>query len=136
RWLDLVLDPQSRCPRGFDNDEYNPDLMGLFSFRYLQLAIVDYAAVLSACSDRTDVREAYRKKGIVQFVIRNETFADDLTTLVMDKLRHAFPKPKKALAFIASGKRINASPRIDSDGRRLSDKRREALRDCEWFLAE
>jgi hypothetical protein len=48
----------------------------------------------------------------------------------------ALIKKRKARRFVRSGKRINASNKIDHEGQILDDRRMAKLRDREWLLSE
>ena len=47
-------------------------LIGLQTFRYLELAMLDPIETLKACKTKDDVRNAHKAKNIASYIVRNE----------------------------------------------------------------
>jgi hypothetical protein len=84
------------------------------------------------------VRKVHEEQKLPTFTIRYESFADDLKALLRGPLRHAIGDLDGALKFIESGRRINASKRVDQEAEdfRLRGRLAERLREREWLLYE
>ncbi|HVV64649.1 MAG TPA: sulfotransferase family 2 domain-containing protein [Rhizomicrobium sp.] len=141
-WLNFVLRPRNAAMLG---DGYNrvgrgriAELVGFQSYRYLRLALPTCERLLAKCETRDDVRRVYAERKLPSFVIRYESFADDLCSLLSGPLRNSIADLDSALEYARSSKRTNASHRIDKGKPdfRLRERLQSEIRRREWFLYE
>jgi hypothetical protein len=139
-WIDLILDPENRRFLVAENREYEAShtLLGVQSFRFLQLALQHPTDALAACKNRDDIRNLHSSKSIVNYTIRHEAFDSDFETLLTTKIPHAISDVNAAIDFIKTAPRINTSDRFDryEAGGGLGRIRRQRLQDREWLLSE
>jgi sulfotransferase famil protein len=142
RWLKFVLREDNA---ELLDDNYgvhgNGDirkLMGLQTYRFLEMALLDAKETLDACKTEDDVRKAYAEKKMASHLIRYETFRADLEHLITTKLRDSFKDLDGALQFVREGPKVNASERIDQflDDPKIGPKNRKMLNQREWFMHE
>jgi hypothetical protein len=142
KWLRFVLKPGVS---DMLDDEYGDDanahvreLIGFQTYRYLELAMRTPLETLAECKTQDEVREAYKKTNIANFVIHHETFAQDLEELVTTKLRHAIRDIDGAIKHIREAPKLNTSDRIDAfeTDPTLGNKLQEKLDEREWLLHE
>jgi hypothetical protein len=141
-WLKFVLKPANAgaLRDGFHRTAGGriAELIGPQSYRYLRLAVPNSRALLEDCASVEDIRALHQTRKAVDFVVRHERFAEDLTALVQGPLRHAIADVDKALEFINAERRINASVRVDAGeaGFAIPDRLRGKIRRREWLLYE
>jgi hypothetical protein len=113
-------------------------MVGLQSYRVLQLAMRDAEEILATCRDKKDIRSAFTSNNIAQHTIRTETLRTDLIDLLTTRLAGSLTYPEKAKRYIEKEGIRNSSRRVDETwnlGGAEGDLRALVL-DREWPLRE
>jgi hypothetical protein len=141
-WLDFVLDPENAGlvsrPYAQAGDGRACQLIGLQSFRLLNVAVPRPGTVLEQSQTKEALALAYRQANIADFTVRYENLRESLSELIRTKLRHAISNLEEALAYAASAEPKNTSDRIDKfeTDPRLGGRRTRILHEREWLLHE
>lgn len=109
-WLEFVLDERNvgylSAHERFDEVIHSG--VGLMTFRFLALSIVDPMEILPSAQSLDELRSIYAERNIARQVIRNEELNTGLATLALDDLPQWFDADA-ARAFLATMAPINAS---------------------------
>lgn len=141
-WLAFVLDPgnvekfdERYAEEGFA--ELNK-LLGYQSYRVIKLAVPHAEEVLSKCTTREAISEAYEKNKIIGYTVRYESLRSDLAELVRTRLKDSMRDLPAALEYIEDSRARNTSTRVDKGETKneLSPELKLRLRDREWFMYE
>lgn len=141
-WIKFALKPRNAKMLGNRYEKIGrgalAELVGLQSWRYLRLAIADAENRLRDAKSREDVTRIHEEHKLPRFVVRHETFVEDLCALLKGPLRHAISDLDGALDYARFGEPTNASQRVDSEGEdfRVKRRTRRRVREREWFVAD
>jgi len=142
KWVDFVLKPKHAKLLGVDYPRASngrvAELMGLQSFRFLKLAVAGPDTLLEGVGSEAELREIYDEYKLPSFVVRHESFVDDLCRLIEGPLRPHLRDIDGALNFVRTELPLNASDRIDAYETRekLKEKARAKVREREWLLCD
>jgi hypothetical protein len=138
KWLEFVLDPANSKlvdkRYATAGEGRIPELIGLQSFRFLNLAFSDPAATFAESHSKQDLMRLYAARNIISVMIRYDHFIPDLKDLVQNHLSDAFTDVGAAVSFLDGAPPRNASDRIDRNSDLVVDSSmREYLRAREWL---
>jgi hypothetical protein len=142
RWLRFVLRPGSAeildTNYAASSSGTLCKLIGLQTYRFLELALRNSGDTLDACASKDDIRNAYNTQKLPSFVIRHETFNRDVEELLTTRLRDSISDLDGAMKLLRDGTKINASTRVDTfePDPKVGQKVRDMLHEREWFLKE
>lgn len=139
KWLDLMLSPERSegLALGRFNNHPLQELFGFQTFRFLHLALPDYAKVARKhIKTRGEAREHLLNFGMMDVVLRQETLNDDLCKLASGEHAHLFKDRNSVPRYLAEMPRTNASTKRAIDLDALTPEILSALRAREWLLYE
>ncbi|HSI26564.1 MAG TPA: hypothetical protein VK948_04075 [Aeromicrobium sp.] len=109
-WLEFILDERNvnylSAHERFDEVIHSG--VGLMTFRFLALSIVDPMAILPSARSLADLGRIYAERNIARRVIRNEELNTGLATLALEDVPQWFDA-SAARAFLDTMAPINAS---------------------------
>jgi hypothetical protein len=141
-WLAFVLNGKNAKYLGDDYSDvaggHVARKLGLMSYRYLRLAIPDAAGLLKDVKRSPQIYQVYAANRLPQFVVRHETFRENLCELIAGPLRHAFADQDGAINYVRTALPVNASDRVDAyEARfRIKQRLRDRMREREWLLRD
>ena len=134
-WLEAVLDSRNAALIYPATAVPLAQHLGLVSWRYLRLAVLglDGAAGQLACTG--DIAEFAWQHKRVDATVRYESLREDLQALFSGRLRYALRDPKRALDWLSTAPKVNASNRRDRLAEAdLPEALVARLREREWYL--
>lgn len=141
-WLAFVLHGKNAKYFGDDYSEIAHGnvarKLGLMSYRYLRLAVPGPAELLDDVKRGPQIYQVYAANKLPGFVVRHETFRENLCELIAGPLRHAFADQDGAIGYVRNALPVNASDRVDAYETRFRIKQRlkDRMREREWLLRD
>jgi hypothetical protein len=140
-WLKFILDANSAAHLPGYGERHLKNIVGIVglqSYRVLQLAMRDAEQILATCQDRANIRLAFNANNIVQHTIRTETLRDDLVNLLTTNLAGSLTDLEDAKRYVTQEGIRNPSRRVDETWKSggTEAELRALVRDREWPLCE
>jgi len=141
-WLDFVLDAENAhlLDRAYNRAGKGkvPALLGFQSFRFLNMAVAEAQRLTAGCTTTSSLTAAYHAKKIAVFVVRHESFRNDLISLVRERLSGSMQNADRAVRYIETAEPRNTSERVDAlkENPQIGKRRTALLEEREWLLHE